>query len=70
MYEVVQLPDDKVQEGGLNVPELPSLHVTVPLGVFAGVEASMTVTVNVICVPEFTEAGLGVTVTVVSSKTP
>ncbi len=48
MYDVVQLPDDNVQEVGLNIPEPPSPHVTVPFGVFAGVELSMTVTVNVI----------------------
>ena len=38
VYDVVQLPDDKVQNVGLNVPELPSLHVTLPPGVFIGVE--------------------------------
>ena len=48
VYDVVQLPDDKVQNVGLNVPELPSLHVTLPPGVVVGLELSATITVNVI----------------------
>jgi hypothetical protein len=48
VYDVVQLPDDKVQKAGLNVPpELASLHVTVPVGMFVELEVSATVTVNV-----------------------
>jgi len=52
VYTVVQLPDDIVQEDGLNVPPLfPSLHDTVPVGVVGVVELSATVEVNVTCDP-------------------
>jgi hypothetical protein len=48
VYDVVQLPDDKVQEAGLNVPpELASLHVTVAVGVVWELYVSFTFTTNV-----------------------
>src|SRR5574340_197435 len=35
VYVTAQLPDESIQEDGLNVPpRFPSLHVTVPVGMF------------------------------------
>ncbi len=66
VYDVVQLPDDSIQEGGWNVPPLlPSLHVTLPIRLVGEAELSATVTVNVTSVPEFTVDGFGVTVVLV-----
>jgi hypothetical protein len=46
VYTVVQLPDESVQEVGLNVPpKFPSLHDTMPVGVLGGLELSTTDTV-------------------------
>ena len=48
MYDVVQAPDDNIQEGGVNVPpEFPSIQVIVPVGVFVALVVSATVAVNV-----------------------
>ena len=52
VYDTVQLPDESVQEGELNVPPiLPSLHDTVPVGMIVELEPSVTVAVNVACDP-------------------
>jgi len=51
VYIVVQLPNDNVQEDGLNVPPLfPSLHDTVPAGIIE-LELPAIFTVNVACDP-------------------
>ena len=66
MYDTVQLPDESVQDGELNMPPVfPSLHDMVPVGVVGELEVSVTVTVNVTWAPEFTVDGFGVTVVVV-----
>ena len=65
VYDVWQLPDDKVQEGSLNVPpKPPSLHATVLVGIVGEPEVSFTLTVNA-SEPEDNVAGFGVTVVVV-----
>jgi hypothetical protein len=54
VYDVVQLPSDKVQEAESKVPPaLLSLNNTVPLGVVGEFEVSVTDIVSVIVVPEF-----------------
>ena len=46
VYVVAQLPEDRVQEVGLNVPPLfPSLQDTIPVGI-SELELPATVTVN------------------------
>ena len=65
MYDVVQLPDDKAQEGGLNDPPKPlSLHTTVAVGVVGEPDVSFTFAVNV-NEPADSVAGFGVTLVVV-----
>jgi len=65
VYNVWQLPDDKIQEGGLNEPpEPPSLHVTLAVGVVGELYVSFTLTTNV-SEPEDIVAGFGVTLVVV-----
>ena len=64
VYDVAQLPDDKVHELGLNdPPEPPSFQVTAPVGVVGELDVSFTFTTNVIG-PTYV-AGFGVTVVVV-----
>lgn len=68
VYDVVQLPDDNVQEEGLNVPPpLLSFHDIVPVGVLGKFDVSVTVAVNVMDDPEFTIDELGEMLTVVGS---
>jgi hypothetical protein len=67
LYTAVHEPADRVQEGGVNVPPaLPSLNVTVPVGVDAvPVDVSDTVTLYVIGFPATIVDGLGVMVVLV-----
>jgi hypothetical protein len=68
VYDVVQLPDDNVQEEGLNVPPpLLSFHDIVPTGVLGELDVSVTVAVNVTDDPEFITDELGEMLTVVGS---
>ncbi len=68
VYDVVQLPDDNVQEEGLNVPPpLLSFHEIVPTGALGELDVSVTVAVNVMDEPEFTTDELGEILTVVGS---
>ena len=63
VYELVQFPDDNVQDVGLNVPpELLSVSETTPDGIFVEFNVSATATVNVNGVLEFKVAELGVIV--------
>ena len=65
VYDVVQLPDDKVHGDELNVPpEPPSFHVTVPVGVVGELYVSFTLTTNV-TEPVDSVVGFGVTVVAV-----
>jgi hypothetical protein len=62
-YELVQLPDDKVQDVGLNVPpELLSVNETDPDGICVEFNVSITFTASVNGVLEFKVAELGVIV--------
>jgi len=67
VYVTVQLPEDSVHGRPLKVPPaLPSLQLTVPLGVVAvPEEVSATVAVNVIVFPIMTVADPGNTVVLV-----
>jgi hypothetical protein len=66
VYVDVQIPDDNVQEAGLNVPPaLLSLNNSVPDGVVGGLELSTTVTVSVTGVAEFMVDEFGVTIVAV-----
>ena len=61
----MQLPDDKMQKTGLNVPlALLLLHVALPIGIVGKIEVSFTLTVNV-TEPADHVAGFGVIVVVV-----
>ena len=70
MYDVVQLPSDKVQEVESKVPPaLLSLNNTVPLGVVGDLEVSVIDIVSVIAVPEFSVLEFGnIDVVVASSR--
>ena len=70
MYDVVQLPSDKVHEVESKVPPaLLSLNNTVPLGVVGELEVSVTDIVSMIVAPEFIVPEFGaIAVVVVSSR--
>jgi len=68
VYDVVHVPDDKLQEGEPNTPPaFPSLQVIVPVGIFCEFDVSATVAVNVMAVPITKDGELEVTVTDVKS---
>ncbi len=69
MYVDVQLPDDNVQEDGLNVPPaLPSPKDMVPEGVVGEIELSETDIESVACPPVFTVVEFDTTAVVVSGS--
>jgi hypothetical protein len=68
VYDTVQVPDERVQDEGLNVPpRLPSLQVTVPAVIVGKVDVSMTLTVNDTEEPCFATPEFDVTVLEVES---
>lgn len=61
VYDTMQLPDSNVHIVELNAPPtLPSLHVTVPVGVLGKLEVSVIFTENDIEDPGCTVARFGV----------
>jgi hypothetical protein len=67
VYVDVQIPDDNVQEAGLNVPPaLSSPNDMVPDGVVGGLELSETDIESVACPPVFTVVEFDVTAVVVA----
>ena len=64
MYDVVQTPDVSGHDAVSNTPPaLPSLQVTVPVGIFCEFDVSVTVAVNDSVCPDAYDAGFGDTVT-------
>ena len=64
VYDVVQTPDASGQDTiSKTPPTLPSLQVTVPVGMFCEFDVSVTVAVNVSVCPDTYDAGFGDTAT-------
>jgi hypothetical protein len=62
VYDTVQVPDERMQEAGLNIPpRLPSLQDMEPVGVSCESDVSVTLTVNNTGEPWFVVSVLDVT---------